>query len=136
MSDAERIMAKLEGAAEKVVRRIQLTAWQTLTSATPVDTGHARSGWLPTTGSPADARLDAPKDRGDASSQAGARFAASATKAQQIAATYKLPQGKVFLTNPVPYIVYLNAGSSAQAPANFVDIAIAQAVKAGAKGPI
>lgn len=139
-SKTARALAKrLEGRAERVVRRVQLTALQALTSATPVDTGHARSGWIPTVGSPADARLDRPKgigtkekpgkNRSRAESDAQKRLAASLAASREISKSYKLSQGQVYITNPVPYIVYLNEGSSAQAPAKFVEIAVAQAAR-------
>jgi hypothetical protein len=34
--------------------------------------------------------------------------------------TYKLNQGAIFITNNVPYIGNLDAGTSAQAPSGFV----------------
>jgi hypothetical protein len=41
---------------------------------------------------------------------------------------YRLSRGNVYITNNVPYISLLNAGSSAQAPANFVQKAIAAGI--------
>lgn len=48
----------------------------------------------------------------------------------QIASTYRLAQGVIFIVNNVRYGVFLNRGSSAQAPAMFVEQALATAVRA------
>lgn len=128
-AEGDKIERTLEGAAERVMRKLQLRAWQALTSATPVDTGHARSSWTPTLGSPAANVLRIPADRKLAKREARQRRKANLSKAQKIATSYKLSQGPVFLTNAAPHIIYLNAGSSSQAPTNFVERAINKALR-------
>ena len=124
-----RFRVLIEGEAEKAVRRIQLRAFQAITSATPVATGYARSGWTPTTeGTPDRSRDPAPTDNAAARAAAGRRFAENTARANRIAASYVLTNGRVYLTNGVPYVVFLNEGSSSQAPARFVERAIAAAV--------
>ena len=136
MSETRRIDDLIKEATEEVVRRVQLRSMQTLTSATPVDTGFARAGWTPSLGSPVVDRLDRPSDRVDAQSQASQRRAQNQARAQQIASTYKLSQGRVFINNPVPYVTFLNEGSSAQAPAKFIERAIDTAIRSvGTLGP-
>jgi len=127
------LRAIIEGGTAEVIRRIQLRSLQTLASATPVDTGHARSGWTPNVGSPVVDRLDRPKDDTTAKGAASSRLAANRAKAEAIAKTYLLRQGRVFISNNVPYVVFLDQGSSAQAPANFVERALATAIAFGNK---
>ena len=83
---------------------------------TPVDTGHARANWVPSVGEPFRGNVEgvAPSehDRG------------------VIAVLgYKLGDGPAWVTNNVPYILFLNDGSSAQSPAGFIERAIAEAVQ-------
>lgn len=54
--------------------------------------------------------------------------AAQALGVAQVA-TYRLGQGSVFISNNVPYIVYLNQGSSSQAPPGFVETAVEVAIQ-------
>lgn len=91
---------------------------------TPVDTGWARANWIPQIGSPhegtAGTRTQA--EAGSLSSEAQSGVASVAT-------TYKLQRGRVYITNNVPYILKLDAGSSNQAPKGFVLRSIRKAVK-------
>lgn len=121
-------MGELDGAIERAVRRLALRCFQTLTSVTPVDTGFARAGWSPSVGAPAPGPEKA--DPGVAEQQAVALFGAHSDAAKRIASGYRLSQGPVFIVNNVRYVQYLNQGSSAQAPAMFVEQAIATAVEA------
>lgn len=116
-------------ATSEVVRRIQLRAFQTLTSATPVDKGTARSGWTPSVGSPILDPVTAPRDEGEARNAAAQRFAENRAKARAIAGTYLVQQGPAFLANAVPWIIPLNAGSSSQAPSMFVERALETALR-------
>lgn len=111
------------------VRQLQLRAFQALTSATPVDTGFARAGWSPSVGAPDPGPEDRPSDPQVASAQASALFAAHAAAAQAIARSGANLRGQpVFLVNPVRYLEFLNQGTSAQAPAMFVERALATAL--------
>ena len=80
-----------------------------LVEATPVDTGFAAANWQLTIGEPADGTVDL---SGSVADLAG----------------YTIDQGSVFSTNNASYIQRLNAGSSTQAPAGFVELAIAAGV--------
>lgn len=139
-----RIEVELLQAGSVVIRRLQLRAMQALTSATPVETGFARAGWTPTVGSPARslrsggrfAQLDRPKDLEVAKTVAAQRRAANAAASQSIANTYRIEQGRMFISNPVRYIVFLNNGSSAQAPARFVERAVVRAIRSLASSRI
>jgi hypothetical protein len=127
-SQSKRIEVQLKGTAGNAVRKFQLRFFQAVTSATPVDTGFARAGWTPTVGSPIADRLERPKERSAAETAAVARLAENGSRASAISGTYKLEQGKVFISNAVPYIVFLNDGSSSQAPKKFVERAIEAAL--------
>lgn len=138
VDQSKRIEKELRAAGAAAIRRLQLRSFQALTSATPVDTGFARAGWTPSVGSaiaepnprPAGAgSRDAPgPNRGAVEAQASSNLSANQAKALQIAATYRLEQGSVFLTNAVPYVVFLNEGSSSQAPSKFVERALSAAL--------
>lgn len=95
--------------------RIALNVDQRLVLATPVDTGRARSNWL--------ASLDEPRRE----------IVAPRSEAEAAAETLAIiEQAKEFpiitLSNNLPYIRQLNEGSSKQAPAAFIQTAMAQAL--------
>ena len=115
------------GIAE-TIRRLELTVMQTLPAATPVDTGFARGKWTPTVGAAATNITERPGDEGAARSQGAAALEANKAKAKSIASTYLVKQGSVFITNTTPYVVFLDQGSSSQAPANFVSRAVQDAI--------
>ncbi|MEE8608999.1 MAG: hypothetical protein V3S55_15450 [Nitrospiraceae bacterium] len=118
------IVQALEKVTERIVVEVTLDVTANLIEETPVDTGWARANWVPSIGTPFEANLsDVPSDPRQA--------AAAATRQESAEArmlTYKLDRGVVFVTNNVPYITKLNLGSSKQAPAGFVQRAIAKAV--------
>ena len=92
---------------EKTVRTVALAVDRELVMNTPVDTGRARSNWLPSIGSP-DIRIVEPGAKPDIT---GATL------------NYSL-KSEIFITNNLPYIRRLNDGHSQQAPAGFVETAI------------
>ena len=127
------VVRALEGLAEKLIRKIVLDVVANLlrspgAGGTPVDTGWARANWIPAIGSPSSRAAPPPGDntqtRGAASILGGQQQAAVAA----IAIGYKLRMGKVTIANNVPYILSLNAGTSKQAPKNFVQRAVIKAV--------
>ena len=90
-----------------------------LQEATPVATGWARANWLPSVGQPATDVVGAPGQPDASATESGlARVL-----------TYKLGEGDAFIANNVPYISVLDGGSSTQAPAGFVDVAVDKAVQ-------
>ena len=114
----------------RIVTAITLEAHANLVAApseggTPVDTGWARANWVPSVGR-AFTGLSGRRPRRGERSRAGMK----ATNAlARIAASYRIEQGPVFVTNNVPYINLLNDGSSQQAPSAFVQRAISKAVR-------
>lgn len=112
---------RVEVNAPDTVRRVALAVSQTLITSTPVDTGTARSNWQVGLGGPVDDQRS-PLGVGEAAT--GPAIAA----AQEEIAGFR--EGELYISNPLPYIGRLNEGSSSQAPAGFVEKAIAVAVAA------
>lgn len=106
----------------KIVRRMAVAVNQTVTMATPVDTGRARANWQVSLGVPIKSPIEA-TDRGG-----------GATVARNNAVIEGFTGGqKIWLTNNLPYIGRLNDGWSAQAPKGFVEKAIKAGVRAANK---
>jgi hypothetical protein len=111
------IAAGIEKRVDETVRKVAIQALQGVVLATPVDTGRARGNWLVSLGYATKVPISR-LDKGGGSAIADGR----ATIAQR-------REGQdVYLTNNVAYIGRLNEGYSAQAPAQFVQTAVAQAV--------
>lgn len=109
---------KVEEAALEKFKDAITTVADEVATRTPIDTSRAKSNWQASVGSPATSEVPfAAGSRGSTESQALATVRASA---EQAAAQAKLGD-KAFVTNRVPYIRQLNAGSSAQAAPNFVE---------------
>ena len=103
------VMAGLRRAVEEAVVGVAVNVQAELVEATPVDTGFAAANWQLSIGEPADGTVDL-----------------SGSVADLVG--YTIDQGPVYSTNNATYIQRLNAGSSTQAPAGFVEVAIAQGV--------
>jgi len=98
---------------DTVVKRSTLDLCNSIIMATPVDTGIARGGWLPSIDAPASGQGE--KDRGGGK-----------TLARVNAMVDQAPGNVFFLTNNVPYIRPLEYGHSAQAPQGMVRLAVQQ----------
>jgi len=72
--------------------------------ATPVDTGRARANWIVSVGRP---RYQTTPDVDPSGAQA---------IAQGVRAVQSFKGGSIFITNSLPYIEFLEDGSSKQAP--------------------
>ena len=122
MASVRVVVKSLEGFTEKLITRLALNLTAGLIKDTPVDTGWARANWIPAIGSPrsttAGSRAAAESGRLDNSPQA---------QGQVEVLGYKLGPA-IHISNNVPYIKRLNAGSSKQAPAAFIQSAILRAV--------
>lgn len=112
--------------ADTVVRKVAMATDRAVVMATPVDTGRARANWIAGLNAAVEGSTeDTDKSGGKALAQA----------AGVIAGYDRDKDAEIHITNNLPYIGKLNEGSSFQAPANFVQIAVragATAVK-GAK---
>lgn len=119
------VLRALNGVAEQVVRKLALDIVAELVKApaeggTPIDTSWASNNWTAQITSPRTQPVGSPENVG----------AAAAAQQSSLGSLlgYRLLNGPVFITNNVPYITRLNEGSSAQAPAGFVQQAITRAV--------
>lgn len=110
---------QVEAGASKALRVTALTINQTVITSTPVDTGHARANWQVGIDAPITKEIDEDDVSGVATIARNASIIISAT-----------PRKAIVLSNNVPYINFLNDGSSSQAPAQFVQLAILDAINA------
>jgi hypothetical protein len=94
---------------------------QTVVIATPVDTGRARSNWRVQSGEPNTAVRPA-FVAGKDGSTLGENTNAAISEGKAIIAADRT--GTIYISNNLPYIGPLNDGSSAQAPAGFVERAV------------
>jgi hypothetical protein len=110
----------VEQNATSMLRRVAVAVDRTVVFATPVDTGRARANWQAQIGSPASGTV--PPTTAEAS-----------VAAAQAVINNAKPGDTIHLTNNLPYIGKLNDGWSAQAPANFVQEAVAVGVQTAAE---
>lgn len=117
---AKRISAKVtkvDNAINKAVVELALDIVSQVAPETPYKTGRASSNWLTSIGQPISFYKENPtSNQGPAESIAMAR---------QVLSGYS--GGVIHIVNNVPYIAELNAGTSRQAPALFVQSAILRA---------
>lgn len=118
-TQAEMIKLELEEFTEGIIKEITVNATAELIEETPVKTSWARSNWVPNIGNPKEEVVGTPENPNAFEQESGVA---------NVLAYYKLP-ATVFISNNVPYITRLNEGSSTQAPAGFVQSAIAKAVR-------
>lgn len=125
--------AQMKGIAQDVernfvdgVRHTMDVVQETLIRGTPVDTGRARNGWKVSEGAP---------DQG--SPQMIGPF--DVTGEYRIIENRKVIEAShgadpdFYVQSTVPYVPELNAGSSAQAPAGFIETAIQAGISAAKK---
>lgn len=115
--------------ANLLLRKVALIADQAVVTGTPVSTGTARSNWLVSVSQP---RSDTIPPYSPGENQGiGESANANAAIAQGAAVIGSVSGGQsIIIANNIPYIGKLNAGSSQQAPANFVELAILEASRA------
>jgi len=111
----DRLSMEFPAKAARLVRRVAVVVDQVLVMGTPVDTGRARAGWTATVG---EARAN---DPGYFGPPGDTRLAGQATRQAQVAAQisiamYKPGSPPIYIANVVPYISYLERGTSTQAP--------------------
>lgn len=113
---AKRIRARgrrVEENTNILVIRTALAISQTVIAATPVDTGRARANWQAAIGVPITQEIDNEDQSGQG----------TISRNKGIIQSRKVKQ-TIYLSNNLAYIGALNAGSSSQAPANFVESAV------------
>ena len=103
-----------------------LTLTFNLIDATPVDTGWAQAHWRPQLGRRGanSARIPEVPEAKTLADKIERLPAAKNAQNAAVSAVANYKQGRIFITNPVPYIGRLNEGYSPQAPPNFVELAV------------
>jgi hypothetical protein len=118
--------------ASKRVRATALAIDGAVVIATPVDEGRARSNWQVSIDSTIDTVREAYAP-GSEGSTGGANARAAIEQGRRAIEGFGPDNKEIHITNNLPYIRPLNDGHSAQAPANFVEQAVAVGVEAGRK---
>lgn len=113
------VITQLKEFSAKKVAKLMLAITDILIRNTPVDTGWARSNWVPSIGRAFDGVANDPSRVSTAEQESGSL---------EVAGYLDFAWGDLFITNNVPYILPLNEGHSAQAPAGFVQAAIEQGI--------
>ena len=116
---AERIAQITRKNVTKVMQIATVEFYRQVIIATPVDTGRARHGWNITVGSPSS--IIPPEGNYTMPNIAEHGYETIVSVS---------PDQVIYITNRVHYIEKLNAGSSRQAPARFVELA-AERVQSG-----
>lgn len=119
----ERLGARAEEGANRRTRKIALAILTEVAVMTPVDEGRARSNWTVGLGGPPDEGNFPAFVPGEDGSTAAANTNAAIAAGEAAMRDRDIEQA-IYITNEVPYIESLNDGSSAQAPAGFVQRAV------------
>lgn len=112
------IAGNQEALIQLIAQKMALDALTGVVLATPVDKGRARGGWTVEIGSETAGDSATLDKTGSGTISAGSAKITSAK-----------PFEPISISNNVPYIGILNGGSSKQAPAQFVELAVAAATK-------
>lgn len=125
--------SQIENAGSRVVRATSKKALKALVNATPVDKGVARSNWRVGIGAAPTAiiRAYAPGKKLGIGERANANAAIAAgfariNSVKGVSGRGGGLQTAIYISNSVPYIEKLNAGYSKQAPAGFIELALAE----------
>ena len=124
--------SQIENASSRVTRRASRRALQSLVISTPVDKGVARSNWRVGVGAPTRAVIPAYSPGRNLgigeSANAVATIAAGVARINSVRGVRGVGlTTAIYISNAAPYIEVLNSGSSKQAPAGFIQIALAEA---------
>jgi len=123
MATKQQIVSELDTFIERAIIKLTVNTTAELRSAppvgTPIATGWARANWI--------ARLNTRPSGVAGGSPESVNDSESTGSVAGVAASYRLPS-KVYISNNVPYITFLNEGSSKQTPRGFVQDAIVKAL--------
>lgn len=127
-----RAIAKgVEDNASSATRSTVITVASAVALRTPVDTGRARANWQTHIGSaPSGLVAGFPQGTGGSTGAAAAAQATSAATAAMGGYTPAHSGTEVYISNNLPYIGRLNDGHSRQAPAGFIEAAVAAGERA------
>lgn len=122
------VVGNLTSFVERVIKKLTLDITANLIEDTPVDTGWAKSNWVPSIGEPHPVDQDENMTRGDKVVEVPFARQEQDTGIASIP-SYRLSDGPTNITSGVPYIELLNAGHSEQAEAQYVEHAIDRAIQ-------
>ncbi len=109
MASLNQVIDGLDDFIGKTVKKLVVNSTASLKELTPIDTGFARSNWVPQIGSPFGGVAGSVSAVSDSNQAAGLL---------SVLTSYK--DGKVYISNNTSYIAKLDSGSSKQAPKGFV----------------
>ncbi len=122
-------MRRLDGSLTKkasaAAGRVALAIVNELAHTTPADVSTAASNWIVTLTKPSVKLLPAYVAGEDGSTQLASAKATVA--AARLVLKSKQPGHAIYITNNVPYLKYLNNGSSDKAPSGFIERAFLKA---------
>lgn len=113
----KKFSAKTKEDFGELVAQVAMQVYQNLIYTTPVDTGRARANWIPSIGIPSS------QTRGVVGVSELILSAKATFDGRQLKDFPTL-----YIANNLDYVVYLNQGSSKQAPANFVEAAVSSVI--------
>ena len=109
---------------DKLARETALVIDQAVVVGTPVNTGRARSGWILSLGA-ASEKTRPPYAPGKNLGIGESANARGAIEQAQTTIKARAPGQDIYISNNVGHIVPLNNGTSSQAPAGFIEKAVA-----------
>lgn len=119
-----RIAVRVEGNVERAVKDCAGAVLRSVVENTPVDTGMARSNWTPALDRAFEGLFPA-RVPGEKGSTAEENAAATIEAGMPTIEAFDIAANReIHITNNAPHIQPLNDGHSAQAPANFVEMAV------------
>lgn len=126
---------QVEDGSNRIIRQVGVVVARNLALETPVDTGRARSNWIVSIGYPSRSEIEAYAPGENLGRGETSNFRGVLSQAKSEVDTRK-PEQDIYISNNLPYIKPLNEGSSAQAPAGFVQLAIERAARAVRRGKV
>lgn len=118
--DLNKFIASTRIAADVAVRKIAFDLFSAIVKKTPVDTGRARSSWTVGVGYPNTSVAPETKRK-----RSAARATEKSLSQLRKLARFKLGQS-IYLLNNLDYVIFLEEGSSKQAPYGMVRLSIGE----------
>lgn len=125
--------SQIENAGTRFVKATAKRALKNLVSATPVDTGRARSNWRVGIGAPTSAAIETYGSSAARNAAIDAGFA-RINSVRGVSGRGGGLKTAIYISNPLGYVGHLplerglNDGASKQAPAYFIEAALGEAV--------
>jgi len=123
--------SQIENSASRIVKAVSVRSLKSLVRNTPADKGVARSNWRVGIGAPTRSVIDAyspGKNLGiGENANASAAINAGRARINSLRSSTRGLETSIYISNAAPYIEKLNSGSSKQASAGFIEIALLEA---------